>query len=54
MLNNFQIIGCHISIKVHYVLSHFYKFHANLGDLSEEQGIKIMEERYRGRPTYDG
>lgn len=55
MLNNFQSLGCNMSIKVHYLHSHLDRFPENLGDVSEEQGerfhqdIKIMEDRYQGR-----
>ncbi|KAK5649680.1 hypothetical protein RI129_000709 [Pyrocoelia pectoralis] len=55
MLSNFNILGCNMSIKVHYLYSHLDRFPENLGDLSEEQGerfhqdIKTMEDRYQGR-----
>ena len=44
-----------MSINVHYLHSHLYRFSQNLGDFSEEQGkrfhqdIKVMVERYQGR-----
>ena len=50
-----QVLGCRMSIKVHYLHSHLSEFPANLGDVSEEQGerfhqdVKVMEERYQGR-----
>lgn len=55
MLSNFHILGCNMSIKVHYLHSHLDRFPENLGDYSEEQGerfhqdIKTMEDRYQGR-----
>ena len=55
MLTNFQALGARMSIKVHYLFSHFDRFPENIGDVSEEQGerfhqdIKSMEERYQGR-----
>ena len=55
MLSSFKNLGCHMSIKVHYLHSHLNHFPENLGDLSEEQGerfhqdIRVMEERYQGR-----
>lgn len=55
MLENFQRLGCNMSIKMHYLHSHLDHFPHNLGDLSEEQGerfhqdIKTMEDRYQGR-----
>ena len=55
MLRNFQDLGAIMSIKLHYLFSHFDYFPKNLGDASKEQGerfhqdIKIMEKRYQGR-----
>ncbi len=55
MLHNFRNLGCHMSIKVHYLHSHIDQFQHNLGDLSDEQGerfhqdIKNIEKRYQGR-----
>lgn len=55
MLSNFNILGCNMSIKVHYLHSHLDRFPENLGDCSEEQGerfhqdIQTMEDRYQGR-----
>ena len=54
-LNSFRLLGCNMSIKVHYLFSHLKNFPDNLGDVSDEQGerfhqdIKIMEDRYKGR-----
>ena len=55
MLDNFKKLGCNMSIKVHFLHSHLDYIHANLGDVSEEQGerfhqdIKDMGRRYQGR-----
>jgi len=55
MLENYRILGCNMSIKMHFLYSHLDKFPENLGDVSEEQGerfhqdIKEMERRYQGR-----
>jgi len=55
MLENYRILGCNMSIKMHFLYSHLDKFPENLGDFSEEQGerfhqnIKEMERRYQGR-----
>jgi len=55
MLKAFQVLGCLISLKVHFLHSHLEDFPENLGDVSEEQGerfhrnIKEMEKRYQGR-----
>ncbi|KAL4113048.1 hypothetical protein QTP88_016749 [Uroleucon formosanum] len=55
MLENYRILGCSMSIKMHFLYSHLDKFPENLGDVSEEQSerfhqdIKEMERRYQGR-----
>lgn len=55
MLEKFRILGCNMSIKIHFLHSHLDYFPENLGDVSEEQGerfhqdIKEMEKRYQGR-----
>ncbi|GBP56911.1 hypothetical protein EVAR_33967_1 [Eumeta japonica] len=49
-----------MSIKLHYLRNHLDKFLDNLGNYSKEQGerfhqdLKVMEERYQGRPARDG
>ncbi|GBO17822.1 hypothetical protein AVEN_213402-1 [Araneus ventricosus] len=55
MIKNFKILGCSMSLKVHFLDSHLYYFPENLGAISEEQGgrfhqdIKEMERRYQGK-----
>ncbi|GFX31140.1 uncharacterized protein TNCV_2026431 [Trichonephila clavipes] len=55
LLQNYKILGCNISVKVHFLHSHLDYFPENLGAVSEEQGerfhqdIKEMERRYQGR-----
>ena len=55
ILQNFQEQGCLMSIKLHFLDSHFEYFPENLGDYNEEQGerfhqdIKEMERHYQGR-----
>lgn len=54
MIHNYQLIGCLMSLKVHFLHSHLDNFPDNLGHYSEEQGerfhqdIKEMERRYQG------
>ena len=54
LLQAFQMIGCNISVKVHFLHSHVDYFPDNLGAVSEgqekrfHQDIKTMEERYQG------
>lgn len=55
MLENFRVLGCNMSLKVHFLFAHLDQFPENLGAVSEEQGerfhqdIKEMERRYQGR-----
>ena len=55
LLQNFQLLGARMSIKMHFLSSHLNYFPENCGDYSEEQGerfhqdIRVMEERYQGR-----
>ncbi|GBN57236.1 hypothetical protein AVEN_214502-1 [Araneus ventricosus] len=55
MIKNFKILGCSMSLKVHFLDSHLDSFPENLGAASEEQGeifhqdIKEMERRYQGK-----
>ena len=51
----FHDLGCYISIKLHFLCSHFNTFPKNLEAVSDEQGerfhqgVKTLEERYQGR-----
>lgn len=55
MLENYNRLGCLMSLKLHFLHSHLDYFPENLGDFSEEQGerfhqdMKEMERRYQGR-----
>ncbi|GBO14408.1 hypothetical protein AVEN_272059-1 [Araneus ventricosus] len=55
IIKNFKILGCRMSLKVHFLDSHLEYFPENLGSVSEEQGetfhqdIKEMERRYQGK-----
>jgi len=55
LLESFKMLGCNMSIKVHFLHSHLAEFPENLGAVSDEQGelfhqdLKIMETRYQGR-----
>ncbi|GFW74769.1 uncharacterized protein TNCV_963441 [Trichonephila clavipes] len=55
LLQNYKILGCNMSVKVHFLHSHLDYFPENLGAVSEEQGerfhqdIKEMERRYQSR-----
>ena len=49
------LLGCRMSIKMHYLHSHSDFFGPNLTDVSEEHGerfhqdVQVMEKRYQGR-----
>ncbi|GBM11241.1 hypothetical protein AVEN_267813-1 [Araneus ventricosus] len=53
MIKNFKILGCSISLKVHFLDSHLDYFPENLGQVSEQQGerfnqdMKQMKRRYQ-------
>ncbi|GBM31256.1 hypothetical protein AVEN_223453-1 [Araneus ventricosus] len=55
MIKNFKILGCIMSLKVHFLDSHQDYFPENLGEVSEEQSerfhqdIKEMKRRYQGK-----
>ncbi|GBO02881.1 hypothetical protein AVEN_58492-1 [Araneus ventricosus] len=55
MTKNLKILGCSMSLKVHFLDSSLDYFPENLGAVSEEQGerfhqdIKEMERRYQGK-----
>ncbi|GBN37979.1 hypothetical protein AVEN_255553-1 [Araneus ventricosus] len=55
MIKNFKILGCSMSLKVHFLDSHLDYFPENLGAVSDEQGerfhqnIKEMERLYQGK-----
>jgi hypothetical protein len=55
MLEKFKVLGCLMSLKIHFLNTHLDFFPENLGAVSEEQGehfhqdIKKMERRYQGR-----
>ena len=48
LMSAMKDLGGNISIKVHYMHSHLDWFPENLGDVSEEQGERRMEERDGG------
>lgn len=54
LMKHYELLGCRMSIKMHYLHSHLSFFKQNLGDVSEEHGerfhqdILTMEKRYQG------
>jgi hypothetical protein len=55
MLDKFKLLGCNMSLKFHFLVSHLDYFPPNLGAVSEEQGerfhqdLKDVERSYQGR-----
>ena len=55
MIDSFKILGCNMSLKVHFLHSHLSFFPENPAELSDEHGerfhqdISIMESRYQGK-----
>jgi hypothetical protein len=54
MLDKFKLLGCNMSLKLHFLASHLDYFPPNLGAVGEEQGerfyqdLKDVERRYKG------
>jgi len=57
LLKAFQIMGCNMSLKIHFLNSHLDFFPPNLGVVSDEYGkrfhtdISTMEKRYAGKSS---
>ena len=57
LIEQYRILGCRMSIKMHYLHSHLDCFSENMGDISDEHGerfhqqISVMEGKYSGRWT---
>ena len=55
LMEKYENMGCHMSLKLHFLHSHLDFFNPNIGDVSEEHGerfhqdISDMERRYQGR-----
>ena len=55
LIQKFEQCGCRMSLKLHFLFSHFDFFKENLSDYSEEHGerfhqdMKNIEKRYQGR-----
>ena len=44
LTKSFQVLGCNMSIKLHFFNSHLQSFPAKLGDVSDEQGEHFQQE----------
>lgn len=55
LLHSYQVLGCNMSLKMHFLDSHLSFFPPNLADVSDEHGerfhqdITTMEKRYKGK-----
>jgi hypothetical protein len=44
MLDKFKLLGCKMSLKLHFLASHLDYFPPNLGAVSEEQGERFHQD----------
>jgi hypothetical protein len=44
MLENYKVLGCKMSLKLHFLFSHFDQFPENLGAVSEEKGERFHQD----------
>ena len=55
LLTSYKVVGCNISLKIHFLKSQSDIFPENLGEVSDEDGerfhqdIMTMEKRYQGK-----
>lgn len=55
LLKKYEEVGARMSLKIHFLKSHFNTFPDNLGQFSDEQGerfhqdMRVMEQRFSGR-----
>jgi hypothetical protein len=55
LIEAYRVMGCNMSLKIHFLHSHLDFFPPNLGDVSDEHGerfhkdISTMEKRYQGK-----
>jgi hypothetical protein len=54
MLTAFRNIGCNMSIKMHYLLSHLSWFTENLGSMSDEHGERFHQDLKEMKTIYKG
>jgi len=54
LMNSYERLGCNMSLKMQFLLSHLDLFPLECGDMSDEHGelfhqdISLMEQRYKG------
>ena len=55
LLYSYEALGCNMSLKLHFLMSHLNFFPDNMGSVSDEHGerfhqdITVMEKRYKGK-----
>ncbi|GBM48776.1 hypothetical protein AVEN_24962-1 [Araneus ventricosus] len=54
MIKNFKILGCSMSLKVHFLDSHLDYFPEHLGAVSEEHGAKFYQDIKEMKRQYQG
>jgi hypothetical protein len=55
LITSYEKLGCNVSLKMHFLHSHFDSFPVDCGAISDEHGerfhqdISAMENRYKGK-----
>lgn len=55
LLHSYEALGCKMSLKLHFLMSHLDFFPDNMGSVSDEHGerfhqdVAVMEKRYKGK-----
>ena len=55
LLQSYETLGCKMSLKVHFLMSHMDFFPDNMGSVSDEHGerfhqdVSVVEKRYKGK-----
>jgi len=44
LITTYQMMGCHMSLKLHFLCSHLDFLQENLGDVSEEHGERFHQD----------
>ena len=44
LLKALEILGCNMSLKLHFLFNHLERFSPNLGDVSDEQGESFHQD----------
>ena len=44
LLHSYEVLGCKMSLKVHFLASHLHFFYKNLGNVSDEHGERFHQD----------